>query len=45
MTRLLDLLEDYFELKEYQFCRIDGTVSQQVRQAEVGHCNRSAIVS
>jgi SNF2 family DNA or RNA helicase len=35
MTRLLDLLEDYFELKEYLYCRIDGSVSQQLRQAEV----------
>lgn len=35
MTRLLDLLEDYFELKDYAYCRIDGSVTQQVRQAEV----------
>eukprot|EP00026_Physarum_polycephalum_P008980 Phypoly_transcript_09087.p1 GENE.Phypoly_transcript_09087~~Phypoly_transcript_09087.p1 ORF type:complete len:223 (+),score=41.14 Phypoly_transcript_09087:703-1371(+) len=41
MTRLLDLLEDYFELKSYQYCRIDGGVSQQVRQAEIDRFNKN----
>lgn len=35
MTKLLDLLEEYFEVKKYQYCRIDGTISQPARQAEV----------
>lgn len=27
MTRMMDILEDYFRLKGYQYCRIDGNTS------------------
>ena len=33
MTRLLDILSDYMDLKGYQHCRIDGSTSGEVRRA------------
>jgi SWI/SNF-related matrix-associated actin-dependent regulator of chromatin subfamily A member 5 len=27
MTRMLDVLEDYLHIKEYEYCRIDGNTS------------------
>jgi len=35
MTRMLDILEDYMELRNYQFCRIDGTTPEQIRQEQI----------
>jgi SWI/SNF-related matrix-associated actin-dependent regulator of chromatin subfamily A member 5 len=31
MTRLLDILEDYMRLKQYQYCRIDGSTKGEER--------------
>lgn len=35
MTRMLDILEDFLELKEYDYCRIDGSTKQPDRQTNV----------
>lgn len=32
MTRMLDILEDYFLTKGYQYCRIDGNTTYEVRE-------------
>jgi SNF2 family DNA or RNA helicase len=32
MTRLLDLLERFFAIREYNFERLDGQISQKDRQ-------------
>ena len=40
MTQLLDLLEDYMDIKELRYARLDGTMSYVVRDTEVRytHC-------
>ena len=35
MTFLLDILEDYLDLRELQYSRLDGTMSFTVRQEQV----------
>lgn len=35
MTRMLDILEDYCYFKQYQYCRIDGQTSGDVREASM----------
>lgn len=35
MTRLLDLLEDYCWLKEYEYCRIDGSTDSAIRDDHI----------
>lgn len=35
MTRMLDILEDFMEIKDYDYCRIDGQTKQPDRQALV----------
>merc|ERR1712127_746925 len=30
-TRLLDILEDYCRMREYDYCRIDGSTNQETR--------------
>jgi SWI/SNF-related matrix-associated actin-dependent regulator of chromatin subfamily A member 5 len=40
MTRMLDILEDYCYFKEYQYCRIDGQTSGDVREASMDEFNR-----
>ena len=42
MTFLLDILEDYLDLRELQYSRLDGTMSFSVRQEQVPpspYCN------
>eukprot|EP00906_Rhabdomonas_costata_P005720 RCo008508 len=35
MTTLLDLLEDYMEISQFTYCRIDGSVYQKERQSRI----------
>lgn len=35
MTRVLDILEDYFRLLNYQYCRIDGNTDGESRDAQM----------
>lgn len=35
MTKLLDILQDYLEVMNYQICRIDGSVKIQDRQERI----------
>ncbi|KAH3746170.1 ATP dependent chromatin remodeling factor [Pelomyxa schiedti] len=35
MTRMLDIIEDYLELSDYNYCRIDGKCAQQDRQTQI----------
>ena len=39
MTRLLDLLEDYCWLQEYEYCRIDGSTDGNVRDDHIEKFN------
>jgi SWI/SNF-related matrix-associated actin-dependent regulator of chromatin subfamily A member 5 len=39
MTRMLDILEDYFQLREFTFFRIDGSTAQPDRQAQIESFN------
>ena len=32
MTRMLDILEDYCQFREWQYCRIDGSTSGEARE-------------
>jgi len=40
MTRLLDLLEDYCWMKEYEYCRIDGSTDSNVRDDHIEAFNK-----
>jgi SWI/SNF-related matrix-associated actin-dependent regulator of chromatin subfamily A member 5 len=40
MTRMLDILEDYCYFKQYQYCRIDGQTSGDVREASMDEFNK-----
>jgi len=35
MTRILDILEDYFRLINYQYCRIDGNTDGEARDSQM----------
>jgi len=35
MTKVLDVLEDYCELRHYQYCRLDGTMKVEDRQIQM----------
>ncbi|KAG1675838.1 Lymphoid-specific helicase [Nymphon striatum] len=35
MTKLLDILEDFCNFKEYSFCRLDGTLKIQERKEQI----------
>ncbi len=35
MTQLLDIFEDYCVMRGYQYCRLDGTTSQEERVRQV----------
>jgi ATP-dependent DNA helicase len=35
MTRMLDILEAYMELRKYEYCRIDGSTPEQTRQEQI----------
>ena len=39
MTRMLDLLEVYLESRRFQYCRIDGSVGLEDRQAAIDAFN------
>eukprot|EP00934_Nitzschia_sp_Nitz4_P004967 Nitzschia sp. Nitz4//scaffold58_size112336//101809//105310//NITZ4_004051-RA/size112336-snap-gene-0.160-mRNA-1//1//CDS//3329555043//4957//frame0 len=39
MTRVLDILEDYFRLIGYQYCRIDGNTTGERRDAQMDEFN------
>lgn len=40
MTRMLDILEDYMRLKEYEYCRIDGSTTGDDRDEAMDSFNR-----
>ena len=40
MTRVLDLLEDYFWMKEYNYCRIDGGTDGDTRDQHIEAFNK-----
>ena len=35
MTKLLDIIQDYLDWKDYGFCRIDGSIKVQDRQERI----------
>lgn len=35
MTKMMDILCDYLDMKDYKWCRIDGSVSREDREAEI----------
>jgi ATP-dependent DNA helicase len=39
MTRMLDVLSDYCETKEYGYCRIDGSISMEDRREQIKEFN------
>ncbi|KAL3320968.1 SWI/SNF- matrix-associated actin-dependent regulator of chromatin subfamily A member 5 [Cichlidogyrus casuarinus] len=40
MTRMLDILEDYCLWRNYEYCRLDGQTSHEVRQVSIDDYNR-----
>ena len=46
MTRLLDLIEDYCQIRKYDFCRLDGATNIEDRKENVsnsGFCFKGAV--
>ncbi|MCO5607470.1 hypothetical protein L7F22_061666 [Adiantum nelumboides] len=39
MVRMLDILSDYLSMRGYQFQRLDGTISSEVRKKSIDHFN------
>eukprot|EP01135_Chromosphaera_perkinsii_P010814 Nk52_evm9s2241 gene=Nk52_evmTU9s2241 len=39
MTKMLDILQDYFYLKKINYCRLDGSTSQEDRQQQIEEFN------
>ncbi|SPQ97321.1 unnamed protein product (mitochondrion) [Plasmodiophora brassicae] len=39
MTRMLDILEDYMRMRDYQYCRIDGQTNQESREQQMESFN------
>jgi len=39
MTRVLDILEDYFRYIKYEYCRIDGNTSGELRDSQMDDFN------
>lgn len=39
MTRVLDILEDYATMRNYQFCRIDGGTDGELRDSQIADYN------
>ncbi len=35
MTRVLDIIEDYAEMRGYEYCRIDGNTAQEEREQQI----------
>eukprot|EP01006_Ploeotia_vitrea_P032035 TRINITY_DN64314_c0_g1_i1.p1 TRINITY_DN64314_c0_g1~~TRINITY_DN64314_c0_g1_i1.p1 ORF type:complete len:745 (-),score=164.56 TRINITY_DN64314_c0_g1_i1:1998-4232(-) len=42
MTSLLDLLEDYLDMTDFRWCRIDGSLPQKERQARIDSFNKES---
>jgi SWI/SNF-related matrix-associated actin-dependent regulator of chromatin subfamily A member 5 len=40
MTRVLDILEDYCTMREYKFCRIDGSTDGELRDSQIVDYNK-----
>jgi SWI/SNF-related matrix-associated actin-dependent regulator of chromatin subfamily A member 5 len=40
MTRMIDILEDYCQYRQYGYCRIDGNTSGEDREAQIDDYNR-----
>ena len=40
MTRLLDILQDYCDIKRYNFCRIDGSCTGTSREDQIDEFNK-----
>lgn len=40
MTRLLDILEDYCQYRDYDYCRIDGNTSGEDRESAIDQFNK-----
>jgi SWI/SNF-related matrix-associated actin-dependent regulator of chromatin subfamily A member 5 len=40
MTRMMDILEDYLHLREYEYCRIDGSSSGEDRDNAITEFNK-----
>ncbi|CAM6081834.1 unnamed protein product [Calypogeia fissa] len=40
MTRLLDILEDYCQYRDYEYCRIDGNTSGEDRESAIDQFNQ-----
>ena len=46
MTKMLDIIEDYAGMRQYSFCRLDGSVSLVDRQEQVGsYCGCSNCIA
>jgi SWI/SNF-related matrix-associated actin-dependent regulator of chromatin subfamily A member 5 len=39
MTRILDILEDYMVMRQFQYCRIDGNTSYEIREEHIDSFN------
>lgn len=39
MTSMLDLIEDYMYIREYQYCRLDGSSKMQTREESIDRFN------
>ncbi|KAL3919052.1 MAG: hypothetical protein SGILL_003948 [Bacillariaceae sp.] len=39
MTRVLDILEDFMVMREYQYCRIDGNTTYEDRESSIDNFN------
>ncbi|CAL8109612.1 unnamed protein product [Orchesella dallaii] len=39
MTRLMDILEDYFIWRGFEYCRLDGNTSYDIRQEDIDEFN------
>ena len=39
MVRMLDIMQDYLQLRGYQYQRLDGTVSSEQRKKSIAHFN------
>ena len=40
MTRVLDILEDYFRFIKYEYCRIDGNTTGESRDSQMDEFNK-----
>lgn len=40
MTRVLDILEDFMHMRQYQYCRIDGNTDYESRESQIDTYNQ-----